>query len=374
VRDKSHAFSMKLFLQSRIRQEFLESYAHTLRLKKARGLRKGLPKPYMRRMERHEASGSIPSVRDFFSAEEVRALIRASDSRGWLAILASWSVIAGSMAFVAAFPHPLTILAATVLIGGRQLALAILMHECAHRSLFATRSLNDWAGKWLCAAPLWHDLERYRAHHLRHHRDVGTEQDPDLDLVTAYPVSRVSLWRKFARDLCGLTGIKRLYGHWMMDSGRIQYTVSGRIEPLPREEWASLPIFLGRITPFLTTQTVLLVGLAWVGYPALWALWWLAYLTTHSLFIRIRSIAEHAVTELGSHPWRNTRTTRAGLIARLTVAPHRVNYHLEHHLLMTVPHFRLPEVHARLQRLGAFELTRAQICSGYGEVLRLATR
>lgn len=325
-------------------------------------------------MERQETSGSFPSVRDFLSTEEVRALIQASDSRGWLAVLTSWSMIAGSMALAAMYPHPLTILAATVLIGGRQLALAILMHECAHRSLFATRALNDWVGRWFCAAPLWHDLDRYRSHHLRHHRDVGTPQDPDIDLVTAYPVSRASLWRKFARDLCGLTGIKRLYGHWMMDAGRIRYTVSGRIEPVPREEWASLSVVIGRITPFLTTQALLLAGLTWMGYPALWALWWLAYLTTHSLFIRVRSIAEHAVTELGSHPWRNTRTTQAGILARLTVAPHRVNYHLEHHLLMTVPYFRLPEVHARLQALGAFERTQARISPGYGEVLRLAVR
>ena len=57
---------------------------------------------------------------------------------------------------------------------------------------------------------------------------------------------------------------------------------------------------------------------------------------------RVRSLAEHACMARGPDPLRNTRTTRAGVLARITVAPLHVNYHLEHHLLPTVPWFRLP--------------------------------
>ena len=41
-------------------------------------------------------------------------------------------------------------------------------------------------------------------------------------------------------------------------------------------------------------------------------------------------------------PLRNTRTTRATPLARLLVAPYFVNYHLEHHLFLFVPCWRLP--------------------------------
>jgi fatty acid desaturase len=81
--------------------------------------------------------------------------------------------------------------------------------------------------------------------------------------------------------------------------------------------------------------------------------------------LRIRSLAEHACTELSTDPFRNTRTTRASLLARLTVAPIRVNYHLEHHLLVAVPYFRLPE-------LGRLLLERGAVAAppSYGSVLR----
>lgn len=88
--------------------------------------------------------------------------------------------------------------------------------------------------------------------------------------------------------------------------------------------------------------------------------------------MRIRSIAEHAVLEPTDDPFQNTRTTGASLLARLTVAPHHVNYHLEHHLLPTVPHYRLKALHARLRERGAY--AHAAHATGYTQVLALASR
>jgi fatty acid desaturase len=68
---------------------------------------------------------------------------------------------------------------------------------------------------------------------------------------------------------------------------------------------------------------------------------------------------------------RNTRTTLARWWERLLIAPNRVNYHLEHHLLMTVPHYHLPRLHSLLHQRGALE--GACIARGYAEVLRLAS-
>ena len=80
-------------------------------------------------------------------------------------------------------------------------------------------------------------------------------------------------------------------------------------------------------------------------------------------------MAEHACTDLTDNFFMNTRTTRANLLARLTVAPHHVNYHLEHHLLMTAPHYRLPKMHRMLRARGA--LAGRHIAKNYREVLRL---
>ena len=69
-------------------------------------------------------------------------------------------------------------------------------------------------------------------------------------------------------------------------------------------------------------------------------------------------------------PLRQTRTTLAPAWLRFLVAPHNVNYHLEHHLFMSVPQYRLPDAHRMLRDAGI--LDRAEVASGYREVLQRA--
>lgn len=69
-------------------------------------------------------------------------------------------------------------------------------------------------------------------------------------------------------------------------------------------------------------------------------------------------------------PVRHTRTTLASPLARLTVAAHHVNYHVEHHLLPTAPHYRLPEAHRLLVERGAFE--DGYLAPNYRAILALA--
>ena len=71
-------------------------------------------------------------------------------------------------------------------------------------------------------------------------------------------------------------------------------------------------------------------------------------MTWFQLVLRIRNIAEHGATEQSEDPLQNVRTTRAGPVERLLVAPYWVNYHLEHHMIMHVPCWRLPALHRAL--------------------------
>lgn len=65
-----------------------------------------------------------------------------------------------------------------MVIGGRQLGLAILMHDAAHGRLFVNRRLNDSVGAWLCAYPVLTSLALYRPYHLQHHRFTQQAEDP----------------------------------------------------------------------------------------------------------------------------------------------------------------------------------------------------
>jgi fatty acid desaturase len=310
----------------------------------------------------------------YLSRDEIREIVTPSDLEGALSVATSWLLIAAAFVLIAWFPtNPLAWIVSIVVLGGRQLALAILMHECAHQSLFATRALNETAGTWLCAAPVWQRLHDYRRHHLAHHGHTSLEGDPDLGLVMPFPSSRASLARKLLRDLSGLAFVRRTLGLVLMDAGVLTYSAStGQERVVPRPSPNVMAANLARnFGPVLLTNLALAGLLVAIGHGYLYAAWILANATTFSLFVRIRSIAEHAVTETSDDPFLNTRTTAANVLARLTVAPHHVNYHLEHHLLPTTPHYRLRRLHALLRERGAYES--AKFAPGYADVLRQAT-
>jgi fatty acid desaturase len=182
-----------------------------------------------------EAAVTRPAtVNDVLSRDEIRALIAPSDAAGFAAVLTSWGIIAGTFAALAHFPHPVTFVLAVVVLGGRQLGLAVLMHDASHGSLFRTRWLNETFADWVCAKPVWNDVARYRRHHLAHHAHTGTDLDPDRCLAEPFPVMRASLLRKLLRDALGATGLKRIVGLLAMDLELIAYTVTTEVQRLPR--------------------------------------------------------------------------------------------------------------------------------------------
>jgi len=291
-----------------------------------------------------------------FSREEMAGLLAVSDLRGALSIAVNWGTVALVMALVWFWPNSISVIGALLVIGGRQLGCAVLMHEASHRTLFRSKRLNDWAGNWLCAYPVWSELETYRPYHLQHHAKNWTDADPDIGLVSPFPVTRASLRRKLWRDLSGQTGRKFAVGAWQRSFQRWR-----------AGDAAGRRAFMG----FAITNGILFALLTAFGSGWLYLLWAVAWLTTYPLVTRIRSIAEHAMVPDPGDPLRNTRTTLAHLWERLLLAPNRVNLHLEHHLLMTVPHYRLPRMHELLCDRGL--LDDALVTRGYRTVLERAS-
>jgi fatty acid desaturase len=94
---------------------------------------------------------------------------------------------------------------------------------------------------------------------------------------------------------------------------------------------------------------VLCAGLtALGGWPLYLLAWVLPWATWFQLVTRVRDLAEHGLVHDALDPLRNTRTIGAGPLARAFVAPYGVNYHLEHHLLVFVPCWKLLDVQALL--------------------------
>jgi fatty acid desaturase len=286
-----------------------------------------------------------------FTPEEMAAVRARSDGMGLLCVLHAWFMIGAAMTFYALWPNPFSFILAVIVIGSRQLGLEILMHDGAHGVLMKTRGLNEWISQWLCAYPVFADTIPYRHYHLKHHRATQQEDDPDLVLSAPFPITRWSFMRKMIRDLSGQTGLKlRFY----------------QIRMAIRE---GLFAKLGK--PILAN--VLLFAILWAfGKPHYYLMFWLLpLLTWHMAVVRIRNIAEHAMVPDNNDPLRNARTTYASLWERALFAPYWVNYHVDHHLLMYVPCFNLPKLHALLLAKGKRD--QMELKNAYAAVLKLAT-
>jgi fatty acid desaturase len=324
-------------------------------------------------MEAHPTAPTPTHWREALSAQEIRELAEASDGRGWWMIAFNWAVVFGAMTMVAlssGWLLAVTIPLAIALIGARQLGFAVVMHDAAHYAVFKTRWLNDWAGNWLGAYPVWADIAPYRKYHLQHHAKNWTKDDPDLDLAIKFPVTSASMKRKIWRDLSGQVGWKRAKAILKRDlagvAGKTKRDTSvafGKNADGGNAGWQNL-------RGVVITNVALLALLSVAGHPALYLLWVAAWFTTNSLVTRIRSIAEHSMVPDPTDPMRNTRTTLASPLERLFIAPNYVNYHLEHHLLMTVPGYKLPRLHQMLRDRGALE--GALVANGYAGILRQA--
>src|SRR6266700_2628920 len=144
-----------------------------------------------------------------FSPDEWSRLTSRSSLRGLWLVAHAWGTIAGAIALVALWPNPLTWAIAVMVVGTRQLGLAILMHEAAHGGLHRNKTINEFVGQWLCAVPVGADLASYRAYHLQHHRFTQQPEDPDLSLSAPFPITKESYTRKAIRDLTGQTFVKQ---------------------------------------------------------------------------------------------------------------------------------------------------------------------
>ena len=293
----------------------------------------------------------------------------------WRGILGHYAWIAAAFALVYVFPNPLTVIIALFILGGKQLACAILMHDTAHYALFPDKKWNDRVGKWLGAYPVFNNMLAYRRYHFKHHASNGLAEDPDLLLTRGYPASRASMFRKFFRDLSGQTGIKALAGLFMMHLGLIEFNLGGKVVRVSQEGrgWQDYWQAFRQNALGPVVANLVLLGVLWlVASSWLYLLWLGAYLTTFQFCLRVRSIAEHSVVEDSQDPYKNTRTTLANPFEQLLFAPYHVNYHCEHHMLMAVPPYRLPQMHRLLRERNFYE--KGVLASGYWQVIRNAVK
>ena len=304
------------------------------------------------------AAAARLSPKDFFTDQEWAPISARSSWRGPAMIAHAWTLILAAGAMVVVWP--LTLPLAVMIIGTRQLGLAILMHDAAHGALHKNLKVNDLIGEWLTPG----GLHRYRPYHLTHHRFAQQAEDPDLVLSAPFPITPPSLRRKIVRDLTGQTFFKQRFGAFV---AKLRMRKAGQpVLPIIVQEIKDKRRWLG--FGLIVTAAGAPFGLWWI-WPVLWVL---PQATWLPLVTRLRNIAEHACIDVGEpDPMRQARTTKAGFVERLLIAPYYVNYHCEHHMFMHVPCYNLPRVHRLLRAKGVSEQMLIEP-GGYLKVLALA--
>jgi len=307
------------------------------------------------------SANAISRPADIFTREEIRALSQISDARaGWL-IIHCWGTIFLTWLIVVTWTNPITVFLGIMIVGSRQLGLGVLSHDAAHYLLFRNRQFNDLAAEWLLNRPLLGaSVLPYRNYHLVHHRFTQQENDPDLHLSAPFPVSATSMRRKLWRDLSGQTG-------WKQKSATIRQFFTDSNGNLDVAEG------LIRLGPNILINIAFFSLFWWLEVGYLYVLLWIIpNLTWQMMVSRIRNISEHGAVSDDHDRLKNTRTTLAGPLERLLFAPYFVNYHLEHHLLVSCPCYRLPEMHKLLLDKGYSG--QMEVCQSYPDMLSVAIR
>ncbi len=284
--------------------------------------------------------------------EVIAQLTRRSAWRATAAWLSDVAVLALAIAAgLYYWPNPLVLLICILVIGTRQHALFVIAHDAAHYLLYGNRLLNDAVGR-TCAMLQGLSMCTYRVIHRMHHNNLYGELDPDTALHGGYPRGKAYLVKKLLKDLSGLTAWKT-YAYFLGGAPGLNTATNVALRPLD-DTSEKLRQEARRDRNMVIAFHLLMVGgFAWSGHLVQYlVLWVLPLVTVVQAILRLRAIAEHGATADFSSPLTAARTNVAPPWLEWLIFPHQVNYHIEHHLYASVPHYNLRALHAEMVQRG----------------------
>jgi len=263
----------------------------------------------------------------FRDREEFRSF-HMGQEQSLLVVAILYAVAIGGLALVwATMRMPLTAripadIVAFVIVGWAQYSLGNGLHEAVHHNL-RNRNTDLWASL-LTAYPVGLTIA-YRQIHLGHHKYLGTENDPEFDLYTAFPQTKIALAVRFVWFISGIPAILQFF--------QLQRLAASNVEQRSHRD-----MFL-----FAGVQIGLL-ALFWsiFGSPVYYVVFWiLPIATVGKLLSSTRLLCEH-----GS-PHRDwvVRTIDGARWQTWVMGAFDFNYHGEHHLIPSVPFAHLQQLH-----------------------------
>ncbi len=252
-----------------------------------------------------------------------------------------FGLLGGSMAAVVLLSNsPWWILAPAIVLCGLMITCCFApLHECSHRTAFASRVMNDRVA-WLAGLPLLFPPAAYREFHFEHHRHT---HDPLRDPEISAGGERFAMWPVYAHEyLAVASGVLLL-------SLRMVMLIALVVGP---NEWLwqkLMPFMRGHTRKEATRQARIFAALYLAGgVLAAWlapgAVWLLASLVVGHSALALWLASEHTGLPTDGNIFDRTRTTLTNRVMRFLMW--NMPFHAEHHAYPSVPFHALPELHA----------------------------
>ncbi len=272
-----------------------------------------------------EPADSAPIAGAFTETASGRSLVgvvdltvfgRRSNRRGAVRLAVHGSCVAATGTLVWLAPPAWWLVPAMLLHGLTLVTMFAAMHECTHRTAFASTTANDIVG-WLTGLVGFYNSTFYRYYHGWHHRFT---QDPARDPELMFP--RAADLRTYATEIAGL----QFWWRRVLDYPRLALGLAKGLPFVP--ERARREIAVSMSCQLLVYAAVAAVSIA-AGSAAALYFWVLPSVLALPL-LRAYLITEHTGCSRDQNGLSNTRTTLAVWPIRLLMW--NMPFHAEHHL------------------------------------------
>ncbi len=273
------------------------------------------------------------SPKAIFSADGLQAFNERSDTQGAIQLAGHLTVMGLSGYAWLTHTDSLVGIPALLLYGFSIAAMFAPVHECVHRTAFASNQVNDVVA-WFAGLLSLYNSTFYRRYHKWHHRYTRiVGKDPELTDRTPTNLGEY-LWQ--------ISGIP-----WWI--GKIQGHVRCAIGQM--DDCPYIPE-TARAEVQRSVQLQLLVYAMAIGASVYFQSWWFVLgwvlpLAIGQPILRMILLAEHTGCTLDANPFANTRTTLTALPLRWLMW--NMAFHAEHHFCPSMPFHKLESAHEKLR-------------------------
>lgn len=237
---------------------------------------------------------------------------------------------------------------AIVILANQYLTLVILGHEGVHGVLHKNMLVNRVLARYFCHFPFLISHTHYSMNHLRHHRNLGTKEDPDIDIYQkSYP--SFSKWILVSiRDILNFSMLRRFLTYF---NGSKSYFV-GKYPYNIKTDYL----------PFYCFWALVIAGAFYFRVQNYFLIYWFLPLILFMPWMLLMNSYQH-YSEDGPI---EKRAYNIILINKFQeyLFPANINFHEAHHQRPDIPYYELPRHYVKSQNSILFSEFSKRVFSG----------